>query len=90
MTALDKEQLLTDVEEALDDIRPHLVVDGGNVELVDITDDYFVQIRWLGSCKTCNMTAMTMQAGIEQTIKHKVAQIRGIEAVNDPQSERTE
>lgn len=81
---INKDQLLIEVEAALDDIRPHLAVDGGNVELIDITENYLVQIRWLGSCKTCNMTAMTMQAGIEETIKYKVSSITGVEAINDP------
>ena len=84
MIQAEKDQLLIKVESALNDIRPHLAVDGGNVELVDITDDYRVMIKWLGTCKTCNMTAMTMQAGIAETIKHKVAEITGVEAVNEP------
>ncbi len=83
---LDKQKLLEDVEAALDDIRPHLAVDGGNVELVDITDERWVKIKWLGSCSTCNMTAMTMQAGIAESIKNKVSGIAGVEAINDPNS----
>ena len=86
MTLANKELLLAEVESALEDVRPHLAVDGGDVELIDITDDYLVQIKWLGSCSTCNMTAMTMQAGITETIKHKVSQIQGVEAINDPSS----
>ena len=82
MSIEEKEQLLRRVETALDDVRPHLQVDGGNVELVDITDDMTVQIKWLGNCESCNMSAMTMRAGIEQSIRSKVPGIIGVEAIN--------
>ena len=82
MSLKDKQDLLERVDVALDDIRPHLKVDGGNVELVDITEDFRVQIKWLGNCESCSMSAMTMRAGIEQTIKGKVPEISSVEAVN--------
>ena len=78
----EKEILLDRINKALDDVRPHLAVDGGDVELVDITDKNIVQIKWLGACEGCNMSMMTMRAGIEQTLKGKVPEIRGVEAVN--------
>jgi len=52
------------VEEALDQIRPYLKADGGNVSLVEITDDHVVRVELLGACKTCSMSMMTMKAGI--------------------------
>ena len=70
------------VEEALDDIRPHLQVDGGDVELLDVTEDHIVKIKWLGACQSCNMSAMTMRAGIEQAVRGKIPEISGVEAVN--------
>ncbi|HMG16572.1 MAG TPA: NifU family protein [Saprospiraceae bacterium] len=70
------------MESALDDIRPHLMVDGGNVEIIDITDEGVVQIKWMGNCESCNMSLFTMKAGIEQAIKNKVPQITSIEAIN--------
>ena len=78
----DKINLLIEVENALNDIRPHLLVDGGNVEIVDITDEGVVQIKWMGNCESCNMSLFTMKAGIEQAIKNKVPQITAIEAIN--------
>ena len=59
------------VDAALDDIRPHLKVDGGDVEVVDVTEENVVQVRWLGNCENCFMSAMTMKAGIEEAIKNK-------------------
>ncbi|MCB0635849.1 MAG: NifU family protein, partial [Lewinella sp.] len=59
-----KEELIAQVDAALDDVRPHLAADGGNVEVVDITDDHIVQVKWLGNCQNCSMTVMTMKAGL--------------------------
>jgi len=70
------------IETALDDIRPHLAVDGGDVEIVEVTDDMTVRVRWLGSCETCTMSAMTMKAGVEQAVKSRLPQIAAVEAVN--------
>jgi Fe-S cluster biogenesis protein NfuA len=82
MTDQEKKLLLQQVDQALDDVRPHLAADGGNVEVVDITDELTVQVRWLGNCETCFMSVMTMKAGIEQAIKNKIPSIRQVEAVN--------
>ena len=78
----NKEALLQRVEEALDTIRPHLLADGGGVELIDITNDMMVQIKWTGACEGCNMSLMTMRAGIEQAIKSLVPEIQSIKALN--------
>ena len=82
MSAIEKQQLLDKVDAALNDVRPHLAVDGGNVEVVDITEAMILQIKWLGNCQSCSMSAMTMRAGIEQTVKGRVPEIMGVEAVN--------
>ena len=70
------------VETALDTIRPHLATDGGDVEVVEITDEGIVKVKWLGNCENCFMSAMTMKAGIEQAIIGKVPAITGVEAIN--------
>lgn len=70
------------VEEALETMRPFLAADGGDMELVNITDDMVVQLRLLGSCKTCNMSEMTLKAGVEETVKRSVPQIKSVEALN--------
>ena len=82
MVAAEKDQLIKDIDSALDKIRPHLKVDGGDVEVVDVTDENIVKIRWIGNCQNCSMSAMTMSAGIEETIKQKIPSISGVEAVN--------
>ena len=70
------------IEEALNSIRPYLEADGGNVELLEITEDNVVKVELHGACKTCSMSAMTMKAGIEETIKRAVPEIVRVEAVN--------
>jgi Fe-S cluster biogenesis protein NfuA len=70
------------VEEALDTIRPYLEADGGNVEVIEITDDQTLKIELKGACKTCNMSHMTMRSGIEETIRRAVPEIKQIISVN--------
>jgi Fe-S cluster biogenesis protein NfuA len=70
------------IEEALNSIRPYLEADGGNVQLVEITEDNVVLVELHGACKSCSMSSMTMKAGIEETIKRAVPQIIRVEAVN--------
>lgn len=70
------------VEEALDTIRPYLEADGGNVEVVEITDGTILKLELIGACKTCNMSQMTMKAGIEETIRRAVPEIKEIISVN--------
>ena len=70
------------VEEALDTIRPYLEADGGNVVIVEITSDQILRLELTGACKTCNMSHMTMKAGIEETIKRAVPEIKEIQSVN--------
>lgn len=82
MVIEDKSHLIERVNVALNEIRPFLEVDGGNVEVVDITDDMTVQVRWLGNCQNCSMSRMTMKAGIEQAIKSKMPEIQHVVAMN--------
>lgn len=74
--------LLERVEQALDTIRPYLEADGGNVSVEEITSDYIVKLRLLGSCGSCPMSVMTLKAGIEQAIKRAVPEIASVEAIN--------
>ena len=82
MTAQEKERLIQLADQALDAVRPHLKVDGGNVEIVDLSDDLELTVKWLGSCEFCSMSMMTMKAGIEQAIKQNIPEIVTVRAVN--------
>jgi Fe-S cluster biogenesis protein NfuA len=82
MSELEKTNLLQLIELALDEIRPHLAVDGGGVTVVDLTHEMTVMVRWTGACEQCSMSAMTMKAGVEQAVISKLPQIRSVEAIN--------
>jgi len=76
-------ELKSQVEEALETIRPYLQADGGNVQLIELTDDLTVKLELQGACKSCSMSAMTMKAGIEETIKRSVPQIKSVVSINN-------
>ena len=77
------ETLHQKVEQALDSIRPYLEADGGNVEVVEITDDQTLMLELKGACRTCSMSHMTMRTGIEETIRRAVPEIKNIISVNN-------
>ena len=77
-----QEKLYTKVKLALDKIRPYLEADGGDVKIVEITDEKVVMIELLGACGSCPMSALTMKAGVEETIKREVPEITSVEAIN--------
>ena len=69
-----------EVEEVLESIRPMLMSDGGNVELVDI-DDGVVKVRLVGSCVSCSSSTMTLKMGIEKALKKAIPMVRCVESV---------
>ena len=79
---LHPSDLIPQVEKALDNIRPYLQADGGNVKVLEITDEYLVKLELLGACGSCPMSVMTFKAGIEEAIKREVPQVTAIEAIN--------
>ena len=68
------------VEEALDKIRPALIRDGGNVELVNVNDGT-VEVKLTGACGSCPMSTMTLKMGIEQILKKEVPEVKEVVAV---------
>jgi len=74
------ESMKEEVEEVLETLRPMLIQDGGNVELVDI-DDGVVKVRLVGACSSCSSSTMTLKMGIEKALKKAIPMVRCIEAV---------
>ncbi|WP_299702378.1 NifU family protein [uncultured Pontibacter sp.] len=70
------------IESALDQIRPYLEADGGNVKVLEVTDDMTLKLELLGACGSCPMSTMTLKAGVEQSVLKAVPEIRAVEAVN--------
>ncbi len=69
------------VQAALDMIRPVLRADGGDVELVDVTDAGVVKVRLRGACQGCTMSRMTLKNGIERTILKGIPEVKSVESV---------
>ena len=69
------------IKEALEEIRPFLQRDGGDVEIIDYTDENVVQVKLLGHCAGCPHAQMTIKGGIERILKEKYPEIDSVEAV---------
>lgn len=80
MEVLEKTELTAIIEEAIHQLRPFLEADGGDIELVDVVDNV-AQVKLLGACKSCNMSAMTLKAGIEEAVKKVAPQITSVVAI---------
>jgi Fe-S cluster biogenesis protein NfuA len=70
------------IEESLNNIRPYLEADGGNVRILEITKENVLKLEFVGNCGNCAMSHMTFKAGVEDAIKRSVPEIRTIEVVN--------
>lgn len=69
------------IESALDEIRPALQADGGNVEFVDTNDEGVVLVRLQGACAGCPSATITLRMGIEKTLKEKVPGVTAVQAI---------
>lgn len=81
-TVVTNDQLISKIERALDTMRPYLAADGGNVKVLEVTDNKTVRLELMGSCGTCPMSAMTFKGGLEEAILKAVPEIMRVEAVN--------
>ena len=69
------------VEKVLDEIRPMLQADGGDVELVEVTDDGIVKVRLTGACSGCPLSTYTLRMGIERKLKESIPEMKAVEQV---------
>lgn len=70
------------VEAALDTVRPYLKADGGNVKVLEITEEGIVKVEMIGACGSCSISPITLKTGIEQAILSHVEEIKSVVAVN--------
>lgn len=77
-----RKHLLEKIEAALDETRPYLQNDDGNVEVVELTDDMVLKIRLIGACGTCPQSYMTFKAGIETAINKAAPEVKKIIPLN--------
>lgn len=80
VTQVNRSEIYDKVEAALESIRPFLKADGGDVELLEIDQEDVVHIRLLGACGTCDISHITMKAGIEDSIRKVYPQLRAVAA----------
>ncbi len=71
------------LEKALDEIRPYLQADGGNVELIDVDDEGVVRVTLTGACGGCPMSQMTLANGVEAVLKERIPEVKQVVAVRD-------
>lgn len=69
------------VEAVLDEIRPSLQADGGDVELIDVTEDGIVKVRLKGACAGCPMSTLTLKNGIERVLKNEIPEVKSVQSV---------
>jgi Fe-S cluster biogenesis protein NfuA len=82
---MENHPLYQKINSALDSIRSYLIADGGNVKLVEITEDNIVKIEFMGACVSCNMSVMTFRGGIEDAILKAAPDVKKVIAINMPE-----
>ncbi len=70
--------IIDKIEEALNQVRPYLESDGGDIRLIEVTDDYVVKVKLLGACSDCQVSMMTLKAGVEQAIKRVLPEVKEV------------
>ena len=79
---ITNKRIINKIEAALDEIRPYLKTDGGDISLVEITDDYTVKVKLMGACETCHVSMMTLKKGVEVAVKNAVPKVKKVVEVS--------
>lgn len=82
LTCEQRDTIALRAQSALNDLRPFLEADGGDISLEEITADGIARVKFHGACCGCAMSPMTMKAGVEEAIKRAAPEVRSVEAVN--------
>ena len=75
------QEMFNKINSALENIKPYLQADGGDISLVEITDDFTVKVKLLGACGCCPFSMQTLKAGVEDTLKREIPEIKEVVAV---------
>ena len=75
---ITNKRILNKIEVALDEIRPYLKTDGGDISLVEVTDDYIVKVKLLGACGSCHVSMLTLKNGVEIAVKNAVPKVKEV------------
>ncbi len=82
MSENNKEELSKKVTNIIDQIRPYLQQDGGDIKFIEITDDNVVNVELLGACGSCPYSTMTLKNGVETAVLKALPEIKSVEAIN--------
>jgi len=74
-------EIVEKITDVLEQLRPYLQADGGDLQLVEVTEDLVVKVRLVGACGNCPMRTMTLKAGVETTLKKQVPEVKSVESV---------
>jgi Fe-S cluster biogenesis protein NfuA len=79
---MDKSSIVARINTALDNIRPYLNADGGDVIVTELTDDMILKVKLTGACNGCPFSIHTLKAGVEQAVRREVPEIKEVIAAN--------
>ena len=78
MGIITDKTIIDKIEVALDEIRPFLEADGGDINFIELTDEMVVKVKLIGACESCNISMMTLKNGVEVAIKGAVPQVKEV------------
>ena len=78
MGIITDKTILDKIETALQEIRPFLQDDGGDIDFIELTDQWVVKVKLVGACSSCNISMMTLKNGVEVVIKHAVPEVKEV------------
>ena len=78
MGIITDKTILSKIELALEEIRPFLEADGGDINFVELTDDWVVKVKLIGACSSCNISSMTLKNGVEMAVKRAVPKVKEV------------
>ena len=78
MGIITDQTILSKIEVALDEIRPFLEADGGDINFIELTDNWVVKVKLVGACSSCNISMMTLKNGVEMAVKRAVPEVKEV------------
>lgn len=82
MSEINKAELSKKVKNIIEQVRPYLQQDGGDIKFIEITDDNVVNVELMGACGACPYSTMTLKNGVESAVKKALPEIKSVEAIN--------
>jgi Fe-S cluster biogenesis protein NfuA len=78
MGIITDKKILSKIEVALEEIRPFLEADGGDINFIELTDEWVVKVKLIGACSSCNISMMTLKNGVEMAVKRAVPEVKEV------------